>query len=364
MGLVTERFDIRTEEEVTAFSTELYEKDMGLDLPRWRAFLFNDMADGQSMLCLSIDHTIGDGVSLTAVLMKCLDDMPNKPAVGSAKRKLEAPSYLARASAMLGGTASGLFGDLLPADQPNKLKVIDHRNPGLRKSFKQSPPIPVVKVKAVAAKLGGGTVNDVLFVVVSLTLRQYFQKYDEKTLGNNKVRANFPMDMRPASADLLDDKWFGNLVSQGQLQFPVHLDEPRAIFRHLKTQVDKIKYSPEPLIKEKVINAVAATSLLSPKTKQNLLLDAAGKVTAMFSNVPGPNAKVVFAGQELDDMAFTAFGPIGLYFGVVSYNGNFRAAICCDAECEPYPERLTNEWETAFDRVHQSVMRTPGHSRL
>merc|ERR1712039_6637 len=79
---------------------------------------------------------------------------------------------------------------------------------------------------------------------------------------------------------------------------------------------------------------------------------------------PGPNAKVVFAGQELDDVAFTAFGPIGLYFGVVSYNGNFRAAICCDAECEPYPERLTSEWETAFDRVHQSVMRTPGHSAV
>ena len=71
------------------------------------------------------------------------------------------------------------------------------------------------------------------------------------------------------------------------------------------------------------LTCLVSPSLLSPKTKQNLTLDAAGKVTAMFSNVPGPNAKVVFAGQELDDMAFTAFGPIGLYFGVVSYNGNF-----------------------------------------
>jgi len=66
-------------------------------------------------------------------------------------------------------------------------------------------------------------------IVVSLTLRQYFEKYDPKSLGNKKVRANFPINMRPVGIDPVSDDWFGNLFSQGQLRFPVHLEDPQEI---------------------------------------------------------------------------------------------------------------------------------------
>jgi NRPS condensation-like uncharacterized protein len=214
----------------------------------------------------------------------------------------------------------------------------------------------MTKLKEAAAKFGNVTINDVLMVVVSLTLRQYFEKYDPESIGNQKVRANFPINMRPAGIDPVSDDWFGNLFSQGQLRFPVQLEDPQEILRDVKAQIEKIKISPEPAIRHKMVNALAANSLITPVAKKDIVLDAYGQVTAMLSNTAGPNAEVQIAGQPLEDLTFYTFSPIGLYFGIVSYNGTFRAGICCDASCEPEPVRLAEQWGIAFDRVYASAM--------
>merc|ERR1711879_312581 len=85
------------------------------------------------------------------------------------------------------------------------------------------------------------------------------------------------------------------------------------------------------------------------------LLDAFGKVTAMLSNVPGPLTKVNFMGQEVDDLSFYAMGPIGLYFGIVQYNGQFKAGICTDAALESEPKRLADCWLPAFKKLSEAA---------
>jgi hypothetical protein len=354
--IVTERIDVKSEDDLNRFCTKMYESDLGLDLPRWRAFIFNSMDDGRSMLFFCFDHSIGDGPSLLGALMTLIDESPQMPGVGSSKRKVTRPRFLKRCSARLGGIWGALCGDQMPPDQPNKLKTKNHRNPGLAKAVAQTPPMSMTKLKEAAAKFGNVTINDVLMVVVSLTLRQYFEKYDPESMGNQKVRANFPINMRPAGIDPVSDDWFGNLFSQGQLRFPVQLEDPQEILRDVKAQIEKIKISPEPAIRHKMVNALAANSLITPVAKKDIVLDAYGQVTAMLSNTAGPNAEVQIAGQPLEDLTFYTFSPIGLYFGIVSYNGTFRAGICCDASCEPEPERLAEQWGIAFDRVYASAM--------
>jgi len=86
------------------------------------------------------------------------------------------------------------------------------------------------------------------------------------------------------------------------------------------------------------------------------MLDSFGKVTAMLSNVPGPLTKVKFMDQDVDDLSFYALSPIGLYFGIVQYNGNFKAGICCDASLEPDPKKITDCWLPAWDRLAAAVM--------
>merc|ERR1712032_433667 len=87
----------------------------------------------------------------------------------------------------------------------------------------------------------------------------------------------------------------------------------------------------------------------------DLLLSAFGKVTAMLSNVPGPLEEVYFLEQPLDDVTFYAFAPIGLYFGIVQYKGEFEVGVCCDAACEPEPTRLTDFWVPAFEKLYSAV---------
>lgn len=64
--LVREYSTVKTEADLNDFCTKLYETDLGIEQPRWRAFIFNNMADGRSMLCMGIDHAIGDGPCLVS----------------------------------------------------------------------------------------------------------------------------------------------------------------------------------------------------------------------------------------------------------------------------------------------------------
>jgi hypothetical protein len=211
------------------------------------------------------------------------------------------------------------------------------------------------QVKEVQAKLPGATINDILMTVVTLTLQIYFEKYEPSAL-RQKVRANFPINLRKETgAAILTDQSFGNRFSQGQLRFPIHMKDPVAIFTNIKSQIDVIKVSPEPIVRDKLVSFVVLKSGLAFKDVGDILLDAFGKVTAMLSNVPGPLTKVKFMGQELDDLSFYAFAPLGLYFGLVQYAGNFKGGIATDAEVEPEPKKLADCWLPAYERLLASL---------
>ncbi len=61
-------------------------------------------------------------------------------------------------------------------------------------------------------------------------------------------------------------------------------------------------------------------------------------------------------GQTLDDLSFYAMVPLGLYLGVVQYNGWIKVGICCDGELEPSPQRLADCWDEAFQTLKEASM--------
>lgn len=213
----------------------------------------------------------------------------------------------------------------------------------------------MARIREVKGAIPGATINDVLMTVVAMTLQDYFSKYEATSL-QQRVRANFPINMRAVTGgDIITAEHFGNRFSQGQIRFPLHLVKPQDIFQDIKSQIDMIKVSPEPQVREKLINFLVLKSGLSSETMSKAMLDAFGKVTAMLSNVPGPLEKVNFMGRELEDLSFYAMAPIGLYFGIVQYKGQFKAGICCDASLEPDPKKLADCWLPAFERLHEAV---------
>jgi len=355
--LVQQHDSIKTQTDVDSFINELNCQNMDPNLPMWRAWVFNDMADGRSALMLIIDHCIGDGVALMQGLMSILDpSQGGPPSMPSRRPKVASRGYRARLRGLLRAFWGPLIGDQMPADPPNRLKVKNHKAVGRVKTFATSDSLTMDQIREVRDNLGEATVNDVLMTVTALTLQEYFRKYEPQTL-KQKVRGNFPINLRSVTGeDIMADEHFGNRFSQGQLRFPIHKEDPLKVFEDVKAQIDLIKVSPEPLVRDKILKFAILQSGLSKATIADLLLDAFGKVTAMLSNVPGPLETVHFLGQPLDDLTFYAVAPLGLYFGIVQYKGNFKVGICCDAACEPEPMKLAECWGPAFERLRQAAV--------
>merc|ERR1712072_222284 len=348
---------IRTPEDVNRFASEVYQSKTDLNLPLWRAYICNDMADGRSLLIMVIDHAIADGTALIQSFMSILDkdDKAAKAKVPTRSKKAPEVGCLAQLKGLFNACWGPFIGDQLPADPQNKLKTVDCRKPGKSKAVYSTPDISISQVKEVQKKLPGATVNDVLMTLVALTLQEYFKQYEPSTL-KQKVRANFPINLRKETgSDMMSEESYGNRFSQGQIRFPLHLDDPMAVFADIKSQIDVIKVSPEPYVRDKLVSFLVLKSGMPMSDIGDALLDAFGKVTAMLSNVPGPLTKVNFMGQEVDDLSFYAMTPMGLYFGIVQYNGQFKAGICTDASLEAEPKRLADCWLPAFEKLSKAA---------
>jgi len=348
---------IRTPEDVNRFASEVYQSKTDLSLPLWRAYICNDMADGRSLLIMVINHAIADGTALIQSFMSILDkdDKAAKANVPTRSKKAPQVGCLAQLKGLFNACWGPFIGDQLPADPQNKLKTVDCRKPGKSKAVYSTPDISISQVKEVQKKLPGATVNDVLMTLVALTLQEYFKKYEPSTL-KQKVRANFPINLRKETgSDMMSEESYGNRFSQGQIRFPLHLEDPMAVFADIKSQIDVIKVSPEPHVRDKLVSFLVMKSGMPMSDIGDALLDAFGKVTAMLSNVPGPLTKVNFMGQEVDDLSFYAMAPMGLYFGIVQYNGQFKAGICTDAALESEPKRLADCWIPAFEKLSEAA---------
>jgi len=309
------------------------------------------------MLMLCVDHAMADGVALVQTLMSVLDEQPELAL--PTRRGVEPPSVgcLTHLKGLIQACWGPFVGDQLPGDPKNKLKATDCRNVGKIKAVCQTPDIDIASIREVKNKLPGATINDVLMATVSLTLQEYFRRYEPSTL-HQKVRGNFPINMRPVTgSDIVTEEHYGNRFSQGQLRFPLHLEDPMAIFEDIKSQIDVIKVSPEPFVRDKLLNFVIMSSSLPYESVGDMILDAYGKVTLTLSNVPGPLSKVKLMNQELDDLSFYALTCVGLYFGIVQYDGKFKAGICCDASLEPEPQKLAECWLPAFERLRLAAMK-------
>jgi len=341
--------------EMDDFCTLLYSERFDHSRPLWHVYVMNGLDDGRSLLVLKVDHVVADGVCLVQCLMNLLDKAPFGRAISTISRGRPQLGLIGNLSACLAGTAKAICDPCVPSDPPNKLKIKDHRNPGKEKSVATSDEIDLSLVKEVKNKFPGATVNDVLLTVVSLTLRRYYEKHGDEVLkAKKRISANFPVNMRTPTENALSAASFGNRFSQAQFPFPIDIDDPVEAMRAVMMQTERIKASPEPLIRGKLLHLAAKH--LSGGILADAALDAFGKVTAMLSNVPGPQEEVACMGQPVDDVTFYALSPIGLYFGVLTFNGHLKAGVCMDRTCENDASNLTRHFKPEFDRLYAAVV--------
>ena len=72
----------------------------------------------------------------------------------------------------------------------------------------------------------------------------------------------------------------------------------------------------------------------------------------------GPQQPAHFNGQLVKKIAFQAFAPIGLYFGMLSYNGKVSASVAVDSNARGgsnQAKRLAKHWVPAFKELQAAM---------
>ena len=223
---------------------------------------------------------------------------------------------------------------------------------GREKKAAWSEAVPLADVKAVARALGG-TVNDVLLTAVTGALRRYLEGKNERVPGDLDLRAAVPVNLRPLTEAPLE---MGNGFGLVFLALPVGTRAPVERLRVLRRRMDRLKSSPEAPLLLGVLAAVGATT---QAFEDRIVRYLARKLTAVATNVPGPQQTRYLAGAPLETlMAWVPqAGRVGLGVSVISYDGDVRLGIATDARLVGDPDTLVEAFRREFDAL---VARVPG----
>jgi WS/DGAT/MGAT family acyltransferase len=205
-----------------------------------------------------------------------------------------------------------------------------------------SEPIPLDRVRALG-RATGGTINDVLLSAVAGALRRYLAGRGDRVDGA-ELRAVVPVNLRAAH----DTASLGNKFGLVFLPLPVGEADPLARLAATKRNMDAIKRSPEAIVVFGLLRAFGKTTAAVLVTAVKLL---ARRASAVMTNVPGPRARIRFAGATVDGVMFWVpqSGRLGLGVSVLSYAGQVRIGIASDVRLVPDPGALVAEFHAALD---------------
>ena len=183
----------------------------------------------------------------------------------------------------------------------------------------------------------GGTLNDVLLTVLSLSLKQYLLEYteDRKT---SELWLSCPFSLRPPPKSELDFEYNNDFAI-----LPIKLrlvDDYKSGFKVINKDMTAVKNSITPfgfLFIAKIIMVIPNQFF------RNFMISlSSNRMTFVFSNVPGPQKAYLLAGKQSLCAGF--FVP-GLHscaggMGMVSMNGVVKIGITMDKVVMKHPNIL------------------------
>jgi hypothetical protein len=208
------------------------------------------------------------------------------------------------------------------------------------RAFALSERIPLDRVRAIA-RCAGATTNDVVLAAIAGALRRYLLAQGVPT-GTLALTALLPVSLRLLKSGT-DASAAMNQFGFVYLELPVQLDEANARLRATMEAMAELKAS-----------ADAAGSLLTSTVlthfpaqiaaKANALLIA--KAALLISHLPGPTERLTLAGQEVEELFFSAPGAgTPLTVSAFSYQGALQLAVRSTASVVPAPEEIVRGFE-------------------
>mmetsp|Transcript_11069 Transcript_11069/g.14419 ORF Transcript_11069/g.14419 Transcript_11069/m.14419 type:complete len:501 (+) Transcript_11069:167-1669(+) len=340
--------------------------------PLWQMVIIPEMEDGRSCLITNISHIIGDGMSQVEVLYRLIDEEPaktweqfeeliadkNESSIegqdvrAKGKRPKQKVSKFRAAKIFIGGVFGGVFAVFGRPDPKTSLKLKTVTTVSVEKRQALTERIDMEKLKELKSNIEGATINDVLIVLLTICIKKYFDEHDKKKIG--KLSASFPINLRARGQDNLDQ--YGsphNVWAYGMMPLHLRYKNKIELIWKVKKTLDDAKLSPNPVVQLQLGKMVAP--ILPLKAMNGVALNVANKATVQLSNVAGPGKAVSIAGYTIDEMAFQLFSPLGLYLGIISYNGQVSCSINADSSLGD-PEEIAKHWKVEFDALYDEVM--------
>ena len=357
--------------------------------PLWQFHLVEHYGGGSALL-VRIHHCIGDGISLTSVVLSITDggESPPQRAHASADggehdwlsttlirpltdlavkaidlsgegvaRSMEAVAHpqdstreLARLGVRVATDMAALA--LMENDSPTRLKG----KPGGRKVVAWGEPVPLDVVKSVGKALGA-SVNDVLLACVAGAIGDYLRSLGDDP-ADKGIRAMVPVNLRP-----LDEAYkLGNRFGLAPLVLPIGIDNPVARVRAVRERMGGLKGSYQPVL---AFGVLALAGLLNQRTQDALLGLFAKKATAVMTNVPGPAQELQFCGAALRQSIFWVpqTGDVAVGVSIFSYAGGVQFALITDSEICAEPQQIVDRFAPELDKLVWLALMLPWGDR-
>jgi diacylglycerol O-acyltransferase len=205
--------------------------------------------------------------------------------------------------------------------------------PGRAKAVAWSDPIPLAPVKR-AARTHGATVNDILVGALAGALRAYLAGRGDAV---EEVIWMVPVNLKPFDDELPEE--LGNFFALVMLDMPLSGDTPTARVAEMRSRMQRIKNSDEPVLTFGLQRAISMTPQALASFATNFF---ANKAVGVLTNVPGPSVELEFAGAAVRQVI--GFAPCSgeqpLTATIFTYNGAVTVGFASDAGLVPDPQTI------------------------
>jgi WS/DGAT/MGAT family acyltransferase len=345
--------------------------------PLWQFHLVEHY-EGGSAIMVRIHHCIGDGISLTSVVLSITDGGALPPQRGLHADHGEDDEWLSAhlirpltdmAVKAIDLSGEGMAGamDLVshPQDSTRELARIGYRvandlaalalmdddsptrlkgKPVGRKIVAWGEPIPLDVVKSISKALNA-SINDVLLSCVAGAIGDYLREIGDDPSGKG-IRAMVPVNLRP-----LEDAYkLGNRFGLAPLVLPIGIDNPIERVYAVRARMGDLKGSYQPVL---AFGVLAVAGLLNKSGQDALLGLFAKKATAVMTNVPGPTHLLKFCGSTLRQSIFWVpqSGDVAVGVSIFSYGGGVQFALITDHELCPEPQKIVDRFAPELDKL-------------
>ncbi|KXS19401.1 hypothetical protein M427DRAFT_67063 [Gonapodya prolifera JEL478] len=344
------------EDEVQQYINDHISTKLSRDKPLWEVHIVHNRNGGKSVVVWYVDHAIGDGVSLMIVAHEAFRDAngADVPFVIPPKRPFFPTDMSFWQKLKYGATAfwsslkivyiTQVLKDSSTVLHSGTFPNYVHHFPRV---FILAPAISMeylqkIRTAFLESKGYKVTLNDVLFSIFTSTIRRYLlyrkdPRYLDETSRKKLLLRIFMPLMFPRDPELLSDDMLHNYWSMISGKMAIGIDDAIERLVESKKVMDKIKSENQAWHMRQI--QLRCIDLLGYDAMRYISIRATTAHTLAWSNVPGFEHKVSFAGRVVDDMNFILAVPIS-YITVFSYSGHVNATWTVDPELVTDREKL------------------------